>query len=108
MKLTNCNQDDIVFYQVQKNDDMNAILTKFNIKLNNLVRNNTSIELYEGEIIKIERNKGIQHIVKPMETLSAIAEKYNVSVDDIVAENKLNSKRLFIGQILNITKVKQN
>ncbi|MBQ7798655.1 MAG: LysM peptidoglycan-binding domain-containing protein [Clostridia bacterium] len=100
MKLVNCNQSEIILYQVQKEDTLNTILSKFSITSNNIVRNNPNIDLYEGEIIKIINKSRIQHIVKPMETLNSIATKYNIDEEILVKLNKLNSKRLFVGQTL--------
>ncbi|MEN3038399.1 MAG: transglycosylase SLT domain-containing protein [Candidatus Kryptonium sp.] len=54
-----------------------------------------------GEIIVIPE-KTLNHRVKTGETLESIAQKYNVSVEDIVELNKLEGKKLRPGQILKI------
>ena len=106
MKLIDCNTNDFVWVQVQKDDDLNSILNRYQISKNNIVRNNPNVDLYDGEMIKIVHTKHTQHIVKPMKTLLSIADKYNVDVDDLVSINNLNSKRLFIGQTLIVYKDK--
>lgn len=54
-------------------------------------------------IVKQSRiNKPKVHIVKPMETIHIISNKYNIDKNDIVQKNNLNTTRLFVGQILEI------
>lgn len=103
MELINCNSEKIVWYRVQNKDDKKILLKKFNVNDGDIIRNNASLELYEGEIIIIEKKEGKYHIVKPMETLSIIAKMYNIDVDTLVRINSLNSKRIFIGQKLKIS-----
>jgi len=43
-----------------------------------------------------------KYIVKPLDTLKSISNKFNRSEDHIKEKNKLNTNKLFIGQILNI------
>ena len=102
MKLISCNQNKFIFYQVQKGDTLTTILQKFSVTSKNIVRNDPKVDLYEGEIIKITFTINLQHIVKPMETLNAIAQKYNVEVETLIKLNDLKSKRLFVGQMLTI------
>ena len=100
MEFINCNTCEIIYVQVQKNDSLDIIARKFNVDIRNIVRNNPNIDLYEGEILKINRKSQVYHIVKPMENLLVIATKYNTSVEDIMIKNNLTSKRLFVGQNL--------
>ena len=102
MEIIDCNQTSNVLYQVKQGDSLGTIANNFDVKVNNIVRNNYNIELYDGEIVKIMRNTNIIHIVKPMETLYSIAVKYKTNVDDLIKINGLTSKRLFIGQQLTI------
>lgn len=104
MKLINCNKGDFIWIQVQKNEDIDFILQKYDTTLNNIVRNNPKIDLYEGEMIKILLSKQKYHVVKPMENLKIIAQKYNLEEDEIINVNNLSSKRLFVGQRLKIEK----
>ena len=100
MELINCNTAQIVYVQVEKGDNLDIIAHKFNVDVHNITRNNPNIDLYEGEIVKINRNSRAYHIVKPMETLPTIASKYNTSIDELISVNNLVSKRLFVGQNL--------
>ena len=90
------------YYQVTINDNLNTISKKFNVTPNKVVRNNTNVDFYEGEVVKIIYDDSNIYIVKPLETLSTIAEKYNTSVEELVKLNNLKSTRLFIGQHLTI------
>ena len=106
MEIVKCEGVEYCFYRVQKDDNIESIARKFSISQTSIVRNNPSVELYDGEVVKILKKRDIQHIVKPMETLSQIANKYNVSEEALIKLNSLTSKRLFIGQRL-IIGVKQ-
>ena len=103
MEIINCNTQEVVLYQVKVGDNISTICSQFNVGENNIIRNNSNINFYEGEVIKIIRKSNTTHIVKPMETLSQIAQKYNTNIDDIIKANNLSSKRLFVGQVLIIT-----
>ena len=46
----------------------------------------------------------IIHKVAKRETLSRISKKYNISVDEVIQQNKLKKKKLSLGQELKITK----
>ena len=102
MKLIECNKGDFVLLQVQSGDSINSILQTQATTLNNIIRNNSNIDLYEGEVFKILTKTNIYHIVKPMENLKIIAQKYNTNIDEIIKLNNLTSTRLFIGQTLKI------
>ncbi len=106
MEIVKCEGVEYCLYRVQKDDDIESISRKFLILPTSIVRNNPSVELYDGEVVKILKKRDIEHIVKPMETLTQIANKYDVSEDVLIKLNSLTSKRLFIGQRL-IIGVKQ-
>ena len=53
-----------------------------------------------GDIGIIKRKVGVRYVVSPMETIENIAEKNNISVETIMENNALKSKKLFIGQTL--------
>lgn len=99
MELINC-ENNSVFYRLTKQDDLNTIMQRFNITASCIVRNNDNIDFYEGEVVKILRNSGLTHIVKPAETLNSIANTYQVNASDIISLNNLKTSRLFIGQKL--------
>lgn len=91
---------DEFFYRVKDDKDLFKI---FNTSEENLIRNNLKIKTYNGEVIKIKINDYLVHYVKPMQSLSEIAKIYGVDEDEIVNENNLKIKKLFIGQRLKIS-----
>ncbi len=93
-------------YRVKDNDTIKDLCSKFNTSKSNIVRNNDDIDLYTGEWIKVKVNDYISHFVKPMESLSKIAEIYDVSVEKLKSDNDLSENRLYIGQLIKIYKPK--
>ncbi len=43
---------------------------------------------------------GVKYSVKPLDTLENISKIFGVSIEDIMVVNKLNTKKLFVGQVL--------
>ena len=89
-------------YRIQAGDTINLLCEMFNTSKDQILRNNNGIPLYEGELVEIYVNNFKIHIVKPTETLFYIAEKYNVDIHDLKQNNKLQSEKLYIGQMLKI------
>lgn len=89
-------------YRVKEDDTMSAICERFNTSKENILRNNSEIELYAGEWVEITVNDYLIHTVKPMESLKVISEKYAMNQDKIMLDNNLKSNKLFIGQCLKI------
>lgn len=56
---------------------------------------------YRDRII-CNRPSGVKYCVKPLETLEEISKKLGVSVEEIMLSNKLNTHKLFVGQVLYI------
>jgi len=97
MEIRLCEQFD---YRIKdKNKD---IYSMFNTSVENVLRNNKDLSLYEGEWVKIKVNDYVTHIVKPAETIDIIAKNYGTKTEQIIEENQLMSDKLFIGQILKI------
>lgn len=100
-------------YIVKKGDTLWSIANKYNItvdnlkNLNNLKNNNLSI----GQILKIpevtikdNKQEEFNYVVKKGDTLWSIANKYNITVDNLKKINNLKTDTLSIGQILQVTK----
>lgn len=104
----NCCLEDEFLYRVLKEDNFNSICEKFNTCKENIIRNNKSIDLYEGEMIKIKVNKFLMHYVKPTENLDVISNIYNIDKAKIIQDNNLSSEKLFIGQGLKIYNLNEN
>ena len=102
MEIINCNTYNKILVQVKRDDTLQSIAQNYNVKLDNIIRNNPSIELYEGEVVKIVRTAFKTHIVKPMQTLDLIAKEYGTTAENLVKINNLKSARLFVGQMLRL------
>ena len=97
------------YYTVKKGDTLHSIALKSNLTvqelkdLNNLTSNNLSI----GQSLLIKKNPKentniTTYTVKSGDTLYALANKYNTTVNAIATLNNLSSNNLSIGQTLKI------
>lgn len=100
-------QTDTNTYIVKSGDTLYAIANKHNTtvdkikSLNNLTSNTLSI----GQVLKIPSQSNTSnntYTVKSGDTLYAIANKYNTTVDELKKLNNLTSNTLSIGQTLKI------
>ena len=94
-------------YTVKSGDTLYGIANKFNTtvdtlkSLNNLTSNTLSI----GQVLKLPSSNTASndtYTVKSGDTLYAIANKYNTTVNELKELNNLTSNTLSIGQILKI------
>ena len=95
-------------YIVEKGDSLYSIANKLGVTVaelkayNNLTSNNLSI----GQILLVPPSKEEEekntYVVKSGDSLYSIAQKFNVTVDEIKSENNLTSNNLYIGQVLRI------
>jgi len=94
---------------VKAGDSLSKISAKYNVtiraikRLNKLQRDT----VYLGQKIKLPssakiKKKNRYHKVKRGDTLSEIAEKYNVTITQIMKLNKLRSRKILLGQRLKI------
>ena len=94
------------YYIVKKGDTLYSISKKFNISIDNLKQINNIIgnNISEGQklyLTNIEQNNDNNtYIVKKGDTLYSIAKQFNLKIEDIIKENKLNGNILDIGQLL--------
>ena len=100
MEIYKCNENKFIYHQVQADENINDIITLYNVTDSAVTRNDYKTDLYEGEVVKVLTDSKQLHIVKPMENLQIISQKYNISVNDLVKSNNLKSNRLFVGQTL--------
>lgn len=98
-------------YTVQKGDSLYSIAQKFKTTVDNLkdINNLTTDNLAIGQVLVIpneeennNNNNNIEnyYIVKSGDTLYNIAQKYNISVDELKNINNLTTNTLSIGQRL--------
>lgn len=112
-QILNVNEQPIISdentYIVKSGDTLYGIANKFDItvnelkQLNNLTNNSLSI----GQILRIPSNMNkiedyMIYTVKSGDTLYGIARKYNITPNELINYNNLNSSVLSIGQNLKI------
>ena len=93
-------------YIVQKGDTLYGIANKFNTTVDNLksINNLTTDSLSIGQVLKLPSTTASTntYTVKAGDTLYAIANKYNTTVDILKSLNNLTSNTLSIGQVLKL------
>lgn len=102
------------YYTVKSGDSLWSISRKFGVTVNELKEaNNLSSNLLSvGQNLIIPGKKADissnEYVVKKGDTLYGIANKYNVSVDNLKSYNNLSTDSLSIGQIIKIPDNKVN
>ncbi|WP_457642569.1 LysM peptidoglycan-binding domain-containing protein [Persephonella sp.] len=94
-------------YTVKSGDSLEKIAKKYGVTVRDIIKENSLKKpyiIYPGQKLKIPEKKGfIIHKVKNGENLSLIAQKYKVSVRDIIRANNLKKPYIIrIGQRLKI------
>ena len=86
--------------KVGYNDTFEKIAERYNLTCKILsMANEGKTQVEEGDYLVIPFSAKAIHTVRPLETLREIAERYNVSVEKIKADNNIVAP-LFIGQQL--------
>lgn len=102
------------YYTVKSGDSLWSISRKFGVSVNELKKvNNLSSNLLsigQNLIIPGKKNNtsSNEYVVKKGDTLYGIANKYNVSIDNLKSYNNLSTDSLSIGQIIKIPDNKAN
>lgn len=94
------NEKSATFYTVQQNDTLDKVCKIYGVE-KSLIEKYNNIQnsvLESGDVLFIPCQNVRCHIVAPLDTLTKIAQKYNVSEQEII--NKNNVSTLFIGQKL--------
>ena len=111
-----CNYEDRILYKVQRGDTLSEIAQKHNTTVAHLAQINNIKNpnlIYTGEIIiiscnhnnnqNIDNSSNTTYKVQRGDTLSEIAQKYNISVSELVKLNNIqNPNLIYIGPILKI------
>lgn len=109
------------FYVVEKGDNLGAIARKFNVsvedlkKWNNLSDNNVRLDSKikvadiingESEVVKSEepKFKNIEYVVVKGDNLSTIAQRNNISLENLKEWNNLNGNNVMVGAKLIVGK----
>jgi len=93
-------------YLVKKGDSLSEIAQRFNLSLGQLKSAND----LTGNVIQIGQSLTIpgglistsEHKIIRGETLSGIAQQYNVSLSSLRRANNLNGDKIMVGQVLKI------
>ena len=101
-------------YTVKAGDTLYSIASKFNTSVNELVKLNNldSTILSIGQQIKLPRKEEQEdydiYTIAPGDSLYSIANKYNITVNDLIDFNGLPTTILTIGETIRIPKDKVN
>ena len=97
-------------YIVKSGDTLYSISRKYNVSVNEIkrVNNLTNNIIGVGEQLRIPINSNgasddyFEYVVKKNDTLYSIAKKFNMSVNELMRINNLETTALSIGQVLNV------
>ena len=78
MEIIDCSTSLNQWYQIREDESLVQVAQKFNVPFSAIMRNNSNIDCYNGEVVKIIKTSPNYHIVKPAETLQTIAVKYSI------------------------------
>lgn len=89
-------------YKVKEGDTLLSVSNKFKILESTLIEDNClqSSEILKGDLLYISCENAFIYVVKPLDNLKIIAQKYNVTPEYIQTKNNLKTNNLFIGQKL--------
>jgi len=101
------------YHVVKRGDSLSKISARYNVTIKALKRLNKTRKntVYIGQKIKLPANavdkkaagkKAIVHKVKRGDSLSELAQKYDVTINAIMSLNKLKKPTIFIGQRIKI------
>ena len=82
-----------IIYTVKKGDNIIDIMSRgYEVgQIDNIV---------EGDKIILSRPSTLRYVVKPLDNLELICQKFGSNKENIIALNNLKTEKLFVGQIL--------
>ena len=114
---------EVVYYEIKKGDTIGQIAEKFHVSVSNLRSWNDisgnkiiagkTLVLYKGnseppkKVATLDKNEKY-HTVRRGETISQVAEKYNVAISDIKKWNDIDDTKILTGQKLVIKESDNN
>lgn len=101
IRISNYQNHKNIFYVVKNGETLENIAKKFGVSKKYIQKNNIE-DVYMGLIIFLPEINFKSYVVQPFDTLSKIAEKLNVTIEDIKIKNGLESDYVFVGQKLYI------
>ena len=85
-----------IVVRIGVDDTKGKICSTYRVSLQDLKYN----QWRAGAYLSITKTHTKIHIVRPLETLQSIAQKYNLTIEDLIAKNGLKNNCVFIGQQL--------
>jgi len=85
---------DIIEYTVKEGESVALVSEKFKVSKNTIYWANdldTSATVHPGDVLKVPPVSGMIHEVQSGDTISSIAQKYDIAVDKILAQNLMTS-----------------
>ena len=92
----------LYIHRVKKDESLKDICVKYSVFCEDLLHLNNITEenVKEGLLMVIDIPEGKRYVVKPFDTITKIANKFNISEKEILDFN--NISQIFLGQILYI------
>ena len=101
--------DDYIVYTVKVGDNLYSISRKYGVSVDSIknINNLNSDLLSIGQKLRIPNivdsdDNYFEYVVKKNDTLYSIAKKFNMSVNELMRINNLETTALSIGQVLNV------
>lgn len=92
----------LYIYKVKKDESLQDVCIKYSVFKDDLLSLNNIAEenVREGLLLVIDIPDGKRYVVKPFDTITKIANKFNIPEKEILDFN--NISQIFLGQILYI------
>ena len=101
IKISNYQNSKNIFYVVKFGETLESIAKKFGVSKAYITKNN-ACDIYTGAVIFLPETNFKTYVVQPFDTLSKIANRFNLSVDELKTKNGLDEEYVFVGQKLYI------
>ena len=75
------------FYRLKRGETLASVCRKFSLPFSAVIKENEGLETAFGVTLKIPRFSGNVYTVKPLDTISSIAEKFGISEEELVSIN---------------------